>query len=168
MSTCCEHLLWALVVSTCCEHLLWALVVSTCCEHLLWALVVSTCCEHLLWALVVSTCCGNCTSEWEGLFNTHPWHRGKCYTLLSTNETLRGHVPLANKAVYHIIIAALIAVSTAECERRWSMSRLPWIIASRHVYNAEDPPLTNFNFERAADTYMGWIDGLYRMSSWAK
>ena len=82
--------------------------------------------------------------------------------LLCTDRSLRDMFPQLIKLS---TVAALVPVSTAECERAFSaMKRIKTELRNRlksstldHLMriSIEGPPLSDFNFERAADIWGG-------------
>ena len=108
---------------------------------------------------------GECTSEWEGLKRLMHNHytsmtMRQMLKLLCTDQSLRDMFPQLTKLC---AIAALIPMSTAECERAFSsMNRIKTDLRNRLKTSTldclmrigiEGPPLANFNFERAADIW---------------
>ena len=106
-----------------------------------------------------------CTSEWEGLkrlfannFSNHSMRQ--MTNLLCTDSSLQDMYPNFSKLAS---IAALVPVSTAECERSFStMNRVKTKLRNRMKTSTldslirismEGPPLPQFNFERAADIW---------------
>ena len=106
-----------------------------------------------------------CTSEWEGLkrlfINSFSHMSMRQMTnLLCTDPSLQDMYPQLSKLA---LIAALIPVSTADCERSFStMNRVKTKLRNRMTTSTldslicismEGPPLPQFNFERAADIW---------------
>jgi hypothetical protein len=108
-----------------------------------------------------------CTSEWECLkslihnqYSTMTMRQ--ILRLLCTDKTLRDMFPQLTKLS---TVAALIPVSTAECERAFSaMNRIKTNLRNRLKtqtldclmrISIEGPPVSDFNFERAADLWGG-------------
>ena len=105
-----------------------------------------------------------CISEWEGLKRlfvnnfSHMTMR-QMTKLLCTDTTLQDMFPNLAKLAS---IGALIPVSTAECERSFStMNQIKTVLRNRMKTSTLDslmrisirPPLSQFNFERAADIW---------------
>ena len=109
--------------------------------------------------------CAECAGEWESLkrlftnnFSDHSMRQ--MTSLLSTDTSLQDMYPNLSKVAS---IAALVPVSTAECERSFStMNRVKTKLRNRMSTSTldslirismEGPPLSQFNFERAADIW---------------
>lgn len=108
---------------------------------------------------------GECTQEWESLKrlfvnNFSNKTMRQMTSLLGTDSSLQDMYPNLSKLAS---IAALIPVSTAECERSFStMNRVKTKLRNRMKTSTldsliricmEGTPLTQFNFERAADIW---------------
>ena len=108
-----------------------------------------------------------CESEWECfkmlIQNTYShFTMRQMIRLLCTDSSLQDMFPQLTKLAS---IAALIPVSTAECERAFSaMNRIKTDLRNRLKtptldclmrISIEGPPLSDFNFERAADIWGG-------------
>ena len=106
-----------------------------------------------------------CTSEWEGLKrlfvnNFSNMSMRQMTNLLCTDSSLQDMYPHLSKLAS---IAALVPVSTAECERSFStMNRVKTKLRNRMKTSTldclirismEGAPLSQFNFERAADIW---------------
>lgn len=108
-----------------------------------------------------------CKSEWDCLkklihnkYSTMTMRQ--MLRLLCTNQSLHDLFPQVTKLS---TIASLIPVSTAECERAFSaMNRIKTELRNRLKTSTlrflirisiEGPPLSDFNFERAADIWGG-------------
>ena len=111
--------------------------------------------------------CDECMSEWECLRSLiHNQYSSmtmrQMLRLLCTDKTLRDMFPQLTKLC---TIAALIPVSTAECERAFSaMNRIKTDLRNRLKtptldclmrISIEGPSVSDFNFERAADLWGG-------------